>query len=56
MSTSASTIRARKAGFWSDMAAVAGRAVRSIPREPESVIPALVMSPAACQVVPAVSS
>lgn len=39
----AGTIRARKAGFVSDMAAVAGRAVRSIPREPESVIPALVV-------------
>lgn len=36
-------IRARRAGFASDMIAVAGRAVRSIPREPESVIPALVV-------------
>lgn len=38
-----SDVRARKAGFWSDLVAVAGRAVRSIPREPESVIPALVV-------------
>ena len=42
-SSSTSTIRARKAGFASDIVAVAGRAVRSIPREPESVIPALVV-------------
>ena len=39
----AGAIRARKAGFLADMASVAGRALRSIPREPESVIPALVV-------------
>ncbi|MBK9179036.1 MAG: ABC transporter permease [Acidimicrobiales bacterium] len=36
-------VRARKAGFVSDLLAVAGRALRAIPREPESVIPALVV-------------
>jgi len=36
-------IRARRAGFGADVLSVAGRAVRSIPREPESVIPALVV-------------
>ncbi len=36
-------VRARKAGFVADVASVAGRAVRSIPREPESVIPALIV-------------
>ena len=41
--TQRSTIRAREAGFWSDLVSVAGRAVRSIPREPESVVPALVV-------------
>jgi len=39
----AGTIRARRAGFVADMVSVAGRALRSIPREPESVIPALVV-------------
>lgn len=38
-----STIRARKAGFVADVMSVAGRAVRSIPREPEGVIPALIV-------------
>ncbi len=33
----------RKAGFVADVVSVAGRAVRSIPREPESVIPALIV-------------
>ncbi len=33
----------RKAGFVADVISVAGRAVRSIPREPEGVIPALVV-------------
>ena len=37
------TIRARKAGFVADVVSVAGRAIRSIPREPESVIPALIV-------------
>jgi ABC-2 type transport system permease protein len=36
-------IRARRAGFVADVVSVAGRAVRSIPREPESVIPALIV-------------
>lgn len=36
-------IRARRAGFVADVVSVAGRAVRSIPREPEGVIPALIV-------------
>jgi ABC-2 type transport system permease protein len=36
-----SDIRARKAGFVSDLVSVAGRALRSIPREPEMLGPAL---------------
>lgn len=36
-------IRARHAGFTSDLFSVAGRAVRQIPREPEAVIPALIV-------------
>lgn len=36
-----SDIRARRAGFLADMASVAGRALRSIPREPEMLYPAL---------------
>lgn len=36
-------IRAGRAGFVADVVSVAGRAVRSIPREPESVIPALIV-------------
>ena len=36
-------IRARKAGFFADLLSVAGRAVRSIPRDPESIIPALIV-------------
>lgn len=39
----ATEIRPRKAGFVADVISVAGRAVRSIPREPESVIPALII-------------
>ncbi|MBI4339243.1 MAG: ABC transporter permease [Chloroflexi bacterium] len=35
-------ISARKAGFLSDVIAVAERALRSLPRDPEAVIPALV--------------
>lgn len=38
-----SEIRARKAGFLADTLAVAARAVRAIPREPEAIIPALVI-------------
>ena len=36
-------IRARHAGFVADVASIASRAVRSIGREPESVIPALIV-------------
>jgi ABC-2 type transport system permease protein len=39
----ARTITARKAGFAADLMSVAGRAVRQLPREPESVIPGLVV-------------
>ncbi len=38
-----SGIHARKAGFLADLISVAGRALRSIPREPEAVVPALVV-------------
>ena len=37
------TIRARRAGFLKEMAVVAGRGLRSIRRDPESVIPALII-------------
>ena len=37
----ACTIRPRKAGFVTDTASVAGRALRGIPREPETIVPAL---------------
>ena len=36
-----SNVRAKPSGFFSDLFTVAGRALRSIPREPESFIPAL---------------
>lgn len=36
-------IRARPAGFLRDLASVAGRALRAIPREPEAILPALVI-------------
>ena len=36
-------IRARRAGFVADVASIAGRALRAIPREPEAVIPALIV-------------
>ena len=36
-------IRARRAGFLADMAAVAERGLRSIPRDPETVIPSAVI-------------
>jgi ABC-2 type transport system permease protein len=36
-------IRAREAGFIRDLVAVAGRALRQIPRDPESIIPALIV-------------
>ena len=38
-----SEIRARRAGFWRDLASIAGRSIRAIPRDPESVIPALLI-------------
>jgi len=38
-----SGIRAHEAGFLVDLVSVAGRALRSIPREPEAVVPALVV-------------
>jgi ABC-2 type transport system permease protein len=41
-STSTASL-ARRAGFMSDLLAVAGRALRTITREPESVIPALIV-------------
>ena len=39
----AEPIRPRRAGFLSDLLTVAGRAVRSIPREPEGYIPAIIV-------------
>jgi ABC-2 type transport system permease protein len=39
----ASAIRARAAGFVADTLTIAGRAVRAIPREPEAIVPALVV-------------
>jgi ABC-2 type transport system permease protein len=36
-------VTARRGGFLHDMSAVAGRALRSIPREPEAIVPALVV-------------
>ncbi len=36
-------ISARPAGFWRDLISVAGRALRAIPREPEALIPALIV-------------
>lgn len=36
-------IRARRAGFVPDLLSVAGRAIRSIPREPEAIYPALIV-------------
>jgi ABC-2 type transport system permease protein len=40
---SQNSIRGRRAGFLSEVAAVAGRALRSIKRDPETVIPALII-------------
>ncbi|HYD03854.1 MAG TPA: ABC transporter permease [Alphaproteobacteria bacterium] len=34
---------ARMAGFWHDLFSIAGRALRAIPREPENLIPALII-------------
>ena len=39
----AAPIRARRAGFGSDLLSVAGRAVRGVAHDPESVIPALIV-------------
>ena len=36
-----SNVRAKPSGFFKDMFTIAGRALRSIPREPESFVPAL---------------
>lgn len=36
-----STVRAKPSGFFKDLFTIAGRALRAIPREPESFIPAL---------------
>lgn len=38
-----SGITARPAGFFSDMSTVARRAIRSLPREPEAIIPAIIV-------------
>ena len=45
MSTVAETssVRARRAGFIRDVISLGGRALRSIPRDPEAVIPALII-------------
>ena len=40
---SSTTISARPAGFWRDLLRVAGRATRAVPREPEFLIPALIV-------------
>jgi ABC-2 type transport system permease protein len=40
---SSSAIRARQSGFLSDVRTVAGRALRQIPREPASVLPAVLI-------------
>jgi ABC-2 type transport system permease protein len=34
---------ARPAGFWRDLISIAGRALRAIPREPEALVPALIV-------------
>ncbi len=41
--TTALRVQARPAGFFVDIASVARRAIRQIPREPEAVIPALIV-------------
>jgi ABC-2 type transport system permease protein len=38
-----SDVRARRSGFFKDMLTVAKRALRAIPREPESILPALII-------------
>jgi ABC-2 type transport system permease protein len=39
----ASPVRARRAGFLADVSSIAGRALRGILREPEFVLPAIVI-------------
>src|SRR5579864_1967948 len=41
--TTALRVQARPAGFFVDVASVARRAIRQIPREPEAVVPALIV-------------
>ncbi|MGD9796579.1 MAG: ABC transporter permease [Acidimicrobiia bacterium] len=41
--STAPEVRARPAGFVADLVTVAGRALRQIPREPEAVVPAIVV-------------
>ena len=41
--TPSTQIRARKAGFVADLLSVAGRAIRRLPREPEAIVPALIV-------------
>lgn len=41
--TTKTAIQAHPAGFFKDLFTVAGRALRAIPREPESIIPALII-------------
>lgn len=43
MTAAGATIRAREAGFFRDVTSIAGRALRAIPREPEMLIPALII-------------
>ena len=44
MSTIITTeVRAKRAGFFQDVISLGGRALRSIPRDPESIIPALIV-------------
>ncbi|MEX2599904.1 MAG: ABC transporter permease [Dehalococcoidia bacterium] len=41
--TTQASIIPRQAGFFRDLLSIAGRAIRSIPRDPEAVIPALII-------------
>lgn len=43
MEGSVERIGARPAGFWGDLFSVAGRALKAVPREPEALIPALIV-------------
>lgn len=42
--TDSSTIRARKTSFFHDVFTIAGRALRAVPREPEAVIPPVLIA------------